>query len=136
MDRSTLLILRTLLVLDLAAGIAWWWGAPARSMTPAYEPVRLLLDPLPGDPARIWGSILVYLSMLGLVAFALPAARRMWPRLLALAGLAGYWLVWVGVFGIAALTRGDAGIVPVILAAFPVLLHAAPVVAVRLDDER
>lgn len=134
MTHPVLLAVRAVLLLDLAAGLAWWWGHPRRSMTPAYEPIRMLLDPLPADPARAWGSVLVYIACAGLAVFAFRNGHR-FARMVALALGAGYWLTWVGCFLVAAVTRGDAGIAPVFLATSFVVLHVVPIMVVDLDDE-
>lgn len=88
-------------------GLGWTLGDPSRTTTPAYRPARLLLNPLPGDPARGWGSILLVLATLAAFAMLLGADHMVrW----AFAALAGYWAFWTVLFAASALTEPHAGL--------------------------
>lgn len=126
-DRYLAVVFARLVVCcDALMGIGWLLGAPNRTMTPAYRPARLLLNPLPGDAARGWGSILLVLAALAALAMLLGADHMVrW----AFAALAGYWAFWTFLFAASALTEPHAGLVSVGFAFMCLIGNVRPVFA-------
>lgn len=115
-----------ILICDTIAGLAWVFGAPNRSATPVYRPLRNLLSFLPGDPARWWGGLLLLLAAtaaLTLVGHSELNARR------AFAPLFAFWAMFAVAYLWGVLTTPNAGIASVGIALICCIGHARPIIA-------
>lgn len=125
-DRLARLIATGILLCDLLAGVAWLAGSPHRSSGPAYRQIRQLLDPLPADPARWWGGLLVLIAALALLALA--TGSEIWVRRY-FAILLSYWAAWAVFYTWSAATVRDAAWTGAALALISCLGHVRPIVA-------
>lgn len=94
-NRIARITMRCILAFNVWIALAWTFGDPSRSQTPVFTNPRQLLAGIGRhigtDPARIWGAVLLVITLLGLLAME-GRSEGVTRGLIAL--LAGYWMFW------------------------------------------
>lgn len=136
-DRIARATTRIILLLDLAAGIAWLAGSPLRTAVPVFNPARRLLhgiaEDFGTDPARIWGALLAFFAVAGLLA--------MWGRSEGLTRgllviLCGYWVFWLVLDIIASFTEANSSLTAPFTVGIVLVGHARQALGTHLLTRR